>query len=254
VAQAKQDVKDTVDDAKKAYKDTVDEGKALVADAKDQAQKTAGEVKQLAADAKAEAQKDVQAAKDIAAEVKQEATKQAKETAATAKELAGEAKQQAQGAAQDAKGLWSDAKGVAADPFKAPATPTSGGAPVHFSGTGTVPTGGAPAIAPPNPAAQGTILTRSGGLGADGVANAVNGSPGQATFLQTPNEGQLMIVPTQAARPVAGPALSAQVVEHQMGGMPSSDAFAAALQDHGYAVYERPWDAVSGQFLQKAVL
>jgi hypothetical protein len=249
-------VKDTVSDAKKAYKDTVDEGKALVDDAKKQAQQTAGEVKQLAADAKAEAQKDVETAKQIASEVKQEAQKQAKETVATAKELAGEAKQQAQGAAQDAKGLWNDAKGVAADPFKSPATPTSSGAPVHFSSTGTVPGGGAPAIAPPNPAAQaqGTILTRSGGLGADGVANAVNGSPGQATFLQTPNEGQLMVVPTQAARPVSAPALSAQVVEHQMGGMHSSDAFAQALQDQGYAVYERPWDAVGGQFLQKAVL
>jgi hypothetical protein len=63
-----------------------------------------------------------------------------------------------------------------------------------------------------------------------------------------------MVVPTQAARPVSPDVLGAQVVEHQMGGMPSSDAFAAALQDHGYAVYERPWDSTFGDFIQKATL
>jgi hypothetical protein len=105
----------------------------------------------------------------------------------------------------------------------------------------------------PQAAPESVMVTRAGGFSAPGVAHAVNGTKG-ATFLQSPNEGQLMIVPTQASRPVAPDLLSAQVVDHQMGGMPSSDAFAAVLKDHGYAVYERPWDSVSGAFVQKAAL
>jgi hypothetical protein len=124
---------------------------------------------------------------------------------------------------------------------------------VPFSNTVAGPQGGggAPPLAPPRP--ESSIVTRPGAFGAKSVAGAVNGNSG-ATFLQSPNEGQLMILPTQGARQVAPDVMSAQVVEHQMSGMPASDAYTAVLKDHGYAVFERPWDSVSGPFLQKAVL
>jgi hypothetical protein len=40
-----------------------------------------------------------------------------------------------------------------------------------------------------------------------------------------------------------------------MNGLSAGDAFAGALRDHGYVLYERPWDSeLGGEFLKKAVL
>ncbi|MFT3764692.1 MAG: type VI secretion system tip protein TssI/VgrG [Minicystis sp.] len=255
--QAVQDAKDTIAEAKKDVKDSVDQVKATVDDLEQQAKGATGDVKD--------------AYNDIKGQVK---------------DLFGQGSDPAKAAGDALKGA---GNGNAPVPFsnKVPGNPLglgapggggsspvpfsntvpgnplgAGGAPVPFSNTmpagapalgGSLPAG-ASGLAPSLPAApQSAIVTKSGALGADSVARSVNGSTG-ATFLQSPNEGQLMIVPTQAARPVAPEVLSAQVVEHQMGGMPSSDAFAAVLKEHGYVVYERPWDSISGQFIQKAVL
>jgi type VI secretion system secreted protein VgrG len=114
---------------------------------------------------------------------------------------------------------------------------------------------GAAAGAPAAPGAisQSAIVTRAGGFGGEGMATAINGTSG-ATFLQSPSEGQLMVVRTQSSLPLSPAEVSAKVVDQQMNGLSSSDAFAAVLKQKGYAIYERPWEADGGEFLLKAVL
>jgi hypothetical protein len=97
------------------------------------------------------------------------------------------------------------------------------------------------------------ILTKPGALGSESVARAVNANTG-ASYLQSPTNGQMMVMRTQASSPISSSQLSSTVVEHQMNGMSSTDALAAALQQHGYAVYERPWDGLGLEFIKKAVL
>lgn len=110
------------------------------------------------------------------------------------------------------------------------------------------------ALASSAPAPQSAIVTRAGGFGGEGMARAVNGNTG-ATFLQSPSEGQLMVMRTQASLPLSPADISARVVDHQMNGLSTGDAFAGALRDHGYVLYERPWDSeAGGEFLKKAVL
>jgi hypothetical protein len=108
------------------------------------------------------------------------------------------------------------------------------------------------------PAAQAApasaVVTRAGGFGGEGIAHAVNSNAG-ATFLQSPSEGQLMVMRTQASVPLSPSVMSSSVVDHQMNGLSAGDAFASALRDHGYVLYERPWDSeAGGEFLKKAVL
>ncbi|MFO0759148.1 MAG: type VI secretion system tip protein TssI/VgrG [Byssovorax sp.] len=117
----------------------------------------------------------------------------------------------------------------------------------HAAGDAQSSVNGASAIA------KSTVVTRAGGFGGEGLAMAVNGTAG-ATFLQSPSEGQLMILRTQAATPLTPSLVSSQVVDHQMNGLSSSDAFAAVLKQNGYAVYERPFHADGAEFLKKAVL
>ncbi len=114
---------------------------------------------------------------------------------------------------------------------------------------------GAVANAPsaPGAVAQSAIVTRAGGFGGEGMAQAINGTSG-ATFLQSPSEGQLMVVRTQSSLPLSPAEVSAKVVDQQMSGLSSSDAFASVLKQKGYAIYERPWEADGGEFLLKAVL
>ncbi|APR86660.1 Rhs element Vgr protein [Minicystis rosea] len=271
--QAKQDVKDSIAEAKQAAKDSADQVKATADELKQQAKGAAADVKD--------------AYGDIKGQVKDIFSTDPTKTAANALEQGADAgkapvpfanKIPAGGSAPSLPlGGGGNTPSVSIPGFSSGGSSASsisipsslggnGGAPVPFSNTiaagGSSLGGGAPVPfsstvaggAPSLPAApQSTIVTRSGAFGADTVARSVNGTNG-ATFLQSPNEGQLMIVPTQGARPVAANLLSAQVVEHQMSGMPSSDAFAAVLKEHGYLVYERPWDSLSGEFIQKAVL
>ncbi len=97
------------------------------------------------------------------------------------------------------------------------------------------------------------VITQAGGFGGEGVATAVTAAKGPI-FLQSPTEGQLMIVPTQAAAPVSSDELQRELVDHQMDGVDSSDAFASSLSQRGYVVYERPWDSLDGEFVKKAYL
>ena len=275
-AKIQADAKKVAEDAKTLAKDAVKDAKDSVAEAKQAYKDSAEQVKSTAEEVKTQAKGAKEELKDAYSDLKDQS-----------KDLFGKGKDAGQEAA---KGATDAAKG-AADAAKTAGEGAS--APVPYAYKGAMPGGGGPTVPFPNmPAGEGAtvpaanlanlagggspgaaatgtladsaaragaaappsaIVTRSGGFGAPSVAQAVNDTPG-ATFLQSPNEGQLMIVRTQAARAISPEHLSAGVVEHQMSGMPSSDAFTAVLTDHGYAVYERPWDSVSGQFLQKAVL
>jgi type VI secretion system secreted protein VgrG len=250
--QAEQDVKDSVAEAKKAAKDSADEVKATAADIKDQAKGAAADTKAAYGDIKGQVKDLFGKGADPAAGGAP--VPFAHKVAAGAGGSGGSLPVPFSNTAQAGGGA-----GSLPVPFSNPAA-AGGGAgslPVPFANAahagggaaGAVPVLGDAARAAP----QSTIVTKSGAFGAGSVAHAVNGTQG-ATFLQSPSEGQLMIVPTHAARPVAADVLSAHVVEHQMSGMPSGDAFTKVLEEHGYAVYERPWDSVSGQFIQKAAL
>lgn len=246
------------------------DGHAIIDDAKSEAKQVKQDVGQVVADAKALPKEAVKDVKDTVAEVKSKA----KDTADEVKATAADVKTQAKGAADDVKSAASDLKGDAkqllggasSDPgkqsgdvvafaHKGKLPSGAGAAPLSLPQAGAGSLGGVGGLGGPSaaPTPGSAIVTRPGAFGGDSVARAVNGTDG-ATFLQSPSEGQLMVLRTQASVPISPSTLTSHVVEHQMNGMPSSDAFAAVLKDHGYAVYERPWDSTGGEFLQKAVL
>ena len=270
-AKIQADAKQVASDAKQLGKDAVSDAKTTIDEAKQAAKDSAAEVKETAADLKDQAKGATQDVKDAYGDIKDqakdlfgkaplagqagEAASEAGKAATDAGKVAGDAGKAATDAGKTAGDAASQAGAVV--PYSAKSALPGAGGPIPPLGAGgpqappiTVPNLGGP---PPPAAPASSIVTRSGGFGANSVANSVNQTPG-ATFLQSPNEGQLMIVRTQAARPIAAEHLGQSVVEHQMSGMPSSDAYAAALEEHGYAIYERPWDSVGGSFIQKAVL
>jgi hypothetical protein len=104
-----------------------------------------------------------------------------------------------------------------------------------------------------NPLLGSTVVTRAGGFSPDGMVSAVN-SAQTPTLLQSPGEGQMLVLRTQQAAPLSHADFTHAFVQGQMDGLSSSDAFASALQDKGYLVYERPWDGSLEPMLKKAVL
>lgn len=102
-----------------------------------------------------------------------------------------------------------------------------------------------------SPLAAHAAMTRSGGFGGDEIGRAVNDTHG-ATFLQSPTEGQLMVVRTAGARELDPAALGSEVVDAQMEGQPVSASVARRLGNEGYAVYERPWGNFEGDFVKVA--
>ena len=112
------------------------------------------------------------------------------------------------------------------------------------------------AALPQNPLAGSTVVTRAGGFSPDGLADAVNAANTAKTpvLLQSPSEGQLLVLRTQNAAALSPDEFTRTFVDAQMDGMPPSDAYASALQAKGYLVYERPWDGWLVTFLKKAVL
>jgi type VI secretion system secreted protein VgrG len=107
-----------------------------------------------------------------------------------------------------------------------------------------------------DPLAGSTVVTRAGGFSPDGLAGAVNaaGSAQTPVLLQSPSEGQLLVLRTAKAAPLSNEDFTRAFVDAQMDGLPPSDAYASALQARGYVVYERPWDGWLQTFLKKAVL
>ena len=104
-----------------------------------------------------------------------------------------------------------------------------------------------------NPLLGSTVVSPAGGFSPDGLASAVN-SAQTPTLLQSPGEGQLLVLRTQQAVPLSQADFTHAFVEGQMDGLSSSDAFASALQSKGYLVYERPWEGSLEPMLKKAVL
>ncbi|MBI4954318.1 MAG: hypothetical protein HY908_20000, partial [Myxococcales bacterium] len=96
----------------------------------------------------------------------------------------------------------------------------------------------------------GTAFARPGGLAASDLASNV-GSEG-LTFLQSPSEGQLMVVPTRHAVPLDGAALEGSLVDAQMDGRPVGDAMSGALEEKGYLVYRRPAGDFWGELVRVA--
>jgi type VI secretion system secreted protein VgrG len=271
--QEKQEVKDlfnsTKTEAKQAFKELKTEVKDGVKEAKDAWNTAKSDFKQEAKDLKQEA-------KDIFKEAKD-----------AGKGIQGEAKdavQQAKDAVQQAKVLPPPGNGNPIPPGNPVQQAMKGGnpfqkamdtgnsmqgqpnpygnlkSPMHAlqdsagrqAPSGLTALGGAGTSAAPAPTSA--MVTRAGGFGGEGIANAVNGNTG-ATFLQSPSEGQLMVMRTQASMPLSPADISAKIVDHQMNGLSAGDAFAGALRDHGYVLYERPWDSeAGGEFLKKAVL
>jgi F0F1-type ATP synthase membrane subunit b/b' len=106
---------------------------------------------------------------------------------------------------------------------------------------------------PQNALHGSTVITRAGGFTPDGIVDAVNAAH-TPTLLQSPSEGQLLILRTEQAAPLSSQDFTSAFVEGQMDGLSSSDAFASALQSKGYLVYERPWDSWLTAMIKKVVL
>jgi type VI secretion system secreted protein VgrG len=87
---------------------------------------------------------------------------------------------------------------------------------------------------------SGTVLTRDGGLTSSDVASSV-GTDGPS-YLQTPAQGQLMVVPSEGAQPLDEARIRAAMVEAQMDGKPVTPAIARSLEEQGYTTYQRGWD------------
>jgi type VI secretion system secreted protein VgrG len=100
------------------------------------------------------------------------------------------------------------------------------------------------------PGYGGEALSRQGGLGAGDYASTVK--PDAPSFLQSPSDGTLMVVPEQGARPVDAGGLKTAMVDAQMAGQPASAGVAGQLSQQGYTVYSRPYGDWYGPFVQTA--
>jgi hypothetical protein len=130
------------------------------------------------------------------------------------------------------------------------------GAPAAGSGAGSaMSAAGSSASSPMGTAAAssgevGSAFARRGGLAATDVASTV--APSGMSVLQTPQDGQLLVVASQSAQPLDPSSLTSAAVDAQMAGRPSSQAMSDALAERGYAVYERPWGDYVGPFVRVA--
>lgn len=100
------------------------------------------------------------------------------------------------------------------------------------------------------PGASADALSQPGGLSASDLAKHVSSET--PSLLQSPGDGQLLVIPSQGAKVLDAGALSSKVVDAQMGGSPAAKGMAEALAEQGFTVYERPWDDWLGPFVQAA--
>jgi hypothetical protein len=94
------------------------------------------------------------------------------------------------------------------------------------------------------------MLTRAGGMGAGDVAGQV--SQAGPSVLQSPGDGQLLVMPTSGAEPLDEAQLSSLMVDAQMEGKPASQAIQSALGERGYEVYQRQWGDWLSPFVRQA--
>ncbi|HRI65192.1 MAG TPA: type VI secretion system tip protein TssI/VgrG [Polyangium sp.] len=260
--QAKQEAKQTWQDAKDTWKQAKDDAKQTVQDAKDTWKQTKDEAKTAWNDIKSDAKNTVE-------DLKGEAKQAAQDAKNTVKDLKGDAKDAWHDIKNDAEDFWGDLKDMDSTPSNATASKESAEqgtdaakqALQSLLGKNGVPDGaqaltapnlGAPAA--PDAGSMGQVLSRAGGFTGQDVASTLNQSPGGATIFQSPGEGQMFILKTQSASPLSAGELDAHLVEAQMNGFSSSDAFVHTLSQKGYAVYERPWGEMGEAFVKRAAV
>ncbi len=293
-AQAKavvDEVKGTIESAKETVKQTIADAKEIAADVKAIPKEFVAESKAAWNEVKTDAKQTWQDAKDTWKQTKDEAKNAWGEIKSDAKQtvddLKGEAKQAGQDAKSavkdikgdaeeawgeikdDAEDFWGDLKGAAKegnDAANAKQDAPSGGEDVKNALQGLFGQGGAPNTtqalsAPgvnipgaPDVGSMGQTLSRAGGFTGQDVAGALNQGSGGATIFQSPGEGQLFVLKTQNASPLAAGELDAHLVEAQMNGFSSSDAFIHTLSQKGYAVYERPWGELGEAFVKRSAV
>lgn len=98
--------------------------------------------------------------------------------------------------------------------------------------------------------ASADALSQPGGLSASDLAKHVSSET--PSLLQSPGDGQLLVIPGQGAKALDASALSAKVVDAQMAGNPAAKGMAQALSEQGFTVYERSWDDWFGPFVKAA--
>jgi len=98
--------------------------------------------------------------------------------------------------------------------------------------------------------ASADALSQPGGLSASDLANHVSSET--PSLLQSPGDGQLLVIPSEGAKAVDAGTLSSRVVDAQMAGRPAAKGMADALAEQGFSVYERPWNDWFGPFVQAA--
>jgi hypothetical protein len=96
--------------------------------------------------------------------------------------------------------------------------------------------------------ANDVAVSRAGGLAPEDVVTTV--SYDSLGFMQSPVEGQMMIVPTSDSVPPSPAVIEQAMVNAQMNGEPVEQAIASTLGDHGYGVYHRSGDDALGGILQ----
>lgn len=124
-------------------------------------------------------------------------------------------------------------------------TPGSAGSPVTLAPQATLAQAGVVGVL-----GGGTVTSRAGGLAAADVARSVG--PQQLAFLQSPAEGQRMVIPTERALALDPEIVKHQLVEAQLHGKAAGTAMNELLQSNGYTVYERAWGDYSGAFAKVA--
>lgn len=266
--QAKDDAKQTVQDAKDTLKQAKEEAKQTWQEAKDTWKQTKDEAKDAWNDLKSDAK---QTAEDLKAEAKQ-AGQDLKDAA---KDVKGDAKEAWNDIKGDAEDFWGDLKNMdSSSPGDASGSKEAAQQNVDaakqalqniFGQNGSGVPSGAQGLSGPNlgiPGAPGSpdagslgqVLSRGGGFTGQDVASALNqGNPG-ATIFQSPGEGQMFILKTQNASPLSAGELDAHLIEAQMNGFSSNDAFVHTLSQKGYAVYERPWGEMGEAFVKRAAV
>jgi hypothetical protein len=89
------------------------------------------------------------------------------------------------------------------------------------------------------------VVSRAGGLAPEDVVTTMTFD--SLGFMQSPTEGQLMVVPTTDAVAPSPAVVEQAMVNAQMNGEPVEQAIAMTLNDHGFGVYHRSnEDALSG--------
>jgi hypothetical protein len=92
------------------------------------------------------------------------------------------------------------------------------------------------------------FLAQKGGLGPSDVAKTV--SKDGPAVLQSPGDGQLLVLPNEGAGAVDSAKLQGLMVDAQMQGKPVDSAITTALEGEGYSVYKRSWGDWTSPFVE----